>query len=68
MSIHEHEVRTKTDRLIAAVEALTTELRLARIGVEPEKLIPTSAFYERIKEVVVDDLRRNGPTSVAMKS
>jgi hypothetical protein len=30
MGVHEHEVRAKTDRLIAAVEALTEELRLTR--------------------------------------
>jgi hypothetical protein len=30
MSIREHEVRTKTDRLIAAVEALTEELTSMR--------------------------------------
>jgi len=34
MGAHEHEVRTKTDRLIAAVEALTAELRLHR-GASP---------------------------------
>lgn len=30
MGVHEHEVRSKTDRLIAAVEALTVEMRTVR--------------------------------------
>jgi len=67
MSIHEHEVRTKTDRLIAAVEALTAELRLARQSRVSTHEIPL-VLSSKIKEVMVDDARRHGPISAAMKS
>lgn len=40
MGIHEHKAKTKTDRLIAAVEALTRELNYIRsAGIAHESAI-----------------------------
>lgn len=74
MGVHEHEARTKSDRLIAAVEALTIEVRklTARLDGGGSRMIPTSVWYGKVREasaeVIADDMKEHGPISQAVKS